>query len=256
MTTDVAPAPTLSASALSVSYPGSRLHALSQIDLTIEPGSLVAVWGPNGAGKSTLLKTLAGLLRPSAGHVSLGARDLASFPRRELARTVAYLPQTARSDLPFTVREVVLMGRAPRVGRFSQANSGDLASVEAALEGFDLKALEHRAITMLSGGERRRVALARVFAQQTPVLLLDEPTAALDVKHQTRTYARLAKAARVHQRTVVAVTHDLNLSARPEPQRSSRHPRRTASGRAARVVRPGGRSRSRRGPGRGLRSAG
>ncbi len=180
------------------------------VDLAVRPGELVALLGPNGAGKSTLLGTLAGDHRAADGTVLLDGRDLATWSARDLARRRAVLPQRTAVSFPFTVREVVAMGRAPWAG--TPAEDEDDAVVERALEACDVAHLTDRTVPTLSGGERARVALARVLAQHTGLLLLDEPTAALDLHHQELVMAQ----ARRHADdggAVLVVLHDLTLAA-------------------------------------------
>ncbi|WCO68258.1 heme ABC transporter ATP-binding protein [Iamia majanohamensis] len=183
---------------------------LRGVDVRAGAGEVVALVGPNGAGKSTLLGALAGDLAPSAGTVAIGGRPVDGWDGLELARTRAVLPQQATVTFPFSVREVVEMGRAPWV-----AHDGDpdgAAVVDAALRATEVGHLATRRVPSLSGGERARVAMARVLAQQTPVVLLDEPTAALDLHHQELVLdlARRRAGAGV---AVVVVLHDLGLAA-------------------------------------------
>lgn len=179
--------------------------------VAVEPGELVAVVGANGAGKSTLLRLLAGDLRPAEGEVLLGGRPLGSFRAAELARLRSVLPQQSRIEFSFTVRQVVEMGRSPHLsGRAAPASHA--AAVEAAMRAADVAALAERAFPGLSGGEQARACLARVLAQETPVVLLDEPTAALDIRHQHQVLTVIRGLA-AKGRAVLAVVHDLNLAA-------------------------------------------
>ncbi|HEY7724947.1 MAG TPA: ABC transporter ATP-binding protein [Anaeromyxobacteraceae bacterium] len=186
--------------------------ALAGVSLTASSGELLGLLGPNGSGKSTLLRLVAGLLRPSAGTVRLGDLDPAAAPRRAVARLCGLVPQEAQVAWPFTVREAVAMGRAPHQGLFGRSGPLDLGAVEGALEACDLAALAGRRLDELSGGERRRVFMARALAQEPRVLLLDEPTAFLDLAHQVAAMRLAAVAARAGL-CVVAVLHDLNLAA-------------------------------------------
>jgi len=181
---------------------------LDAVSLALAPGELVAVAGPNGAGKTTLLRVLEGDLVPAAGAVLLDGRPLRAHRPRDLARRRAVLPQDTRLAFPFTVAEVVRMGRWP----WPPSPSRDHAAVAAALAACDVTHLADRRVPTLSGGERTRVALARVLAQDTAVLLLDEPTAALDLRHQ-RAVLAAARARADAGRAVLAVLHDLNLAA-------------------------------------------
>ena len=201
----------LVARSLSAGY-GARA-VLHDVDLTLEPGRLVALVGPNGAGKSTLLRALAGLVRPTAGAVTLDGSDVTTLSRPALAARIAVVPQTFDTLFPFTVREIVALGRSARLGLFARPTANDAAAVERAVAAQDLGLLVDRRLDALSGGERQRVVLAMALAQEADVLLLDEPTAHLDPAHQIGTVRRAAELA--HDRGVVAlaVLHDLNLAA-------------------------------------------
>jgi iron complex transport system ATP-binding protein len=184
--------------------------ALRGVDVEVRTGELLALVGPNGAGKSTLLSVLAGDLSPTAGTARLHGRDLAASSPLELARLRAVLPQTSTVAFPFTVADVVRMGRAPWLGTPEAA--ADDAEVEDAMRRTDVTRLAHRVVPSLSGGEQARVALARVLAQRTPIVLLDEPTSALDLHHQEATMALAQEQARRGD-AVVVVLHDLGLAA-------------------------------------------
>ena len=184
---------------------------LRDVTMTASYGEVTAVVGPNGAGKSTLLAALAGDLVPSAGEVLLDGRPVRSYQGLALARARSVLPQRSVLSFPFRVAEVVAMGRAPWGG--TPRGADDETAVAAAFEATEIRHLADRRVTRLSGGEQARVALARVLAQDTPVVLLDEPTAALDLRHQARVLRqarRLADAGRA----VVAVLHDLTAASR------------------------------------------
>lgn len=190
---------------------GGRV-VLDAVSLSAHPGELLAVVGPNGAGKSTLLGVMAGDLRPDAGTVALGGVPLGSLGARALARRRAVLAQEHAMEFPFTGREVVQMGRSPHRGLRAGRDPGGPAAVDTALRDADARHLAPRRVPEMSVGERSRVAFARVLAQECPVVLLDEPTAALDLLHQQAVMAtarRLAAAGAV----VVAIVHDLNLAA-------------------------------------------
>ncbi|RKE23283.1 heme ABC transporter ATP-binding protein [Streptomyces sp. TLI_171] len=182
---------------------------LTDVRLGVRAGEILALLGPNGAGKSTLLSVLAGDLRPSAGHVRLGGRPLTGYRPAELARRRALLPQTHEVSFPFPAGEVVRMGRAPWTGT---AAAQDDRAVATALAATDCAHLAARPFTALSGGERARVALARILAQDTPLLLLDEPTAALDLRHQ-ELVLRIARERAAAGAGVIVVLHDLTLAA-------------------------------------------
>ncbi len=186
--------------------------ALEAVSFGAAAGELVGLVGPNGAGKSTLLKLVAGLLAPRGGTVRLAGLDPHAAPRREVARVCALVPQEPQLHWPFTVREAVMMGRAPRQGLLAVADRFDRGAVEGALRACDLLPFAGRRLDALSGGERRRVFFARALAQEPRVLLLDEPTAFLDLAHQVAAMRMAAEAARAGL-CVVAVLHDLNLAA-------------------------------------------
>jgi iron complex transport system ATP-binding protein len=200
----------LSARGIRAGY-GQR-EVLRGVDLDAGPGEVVALIGPNGAGKSTLLRVLAGLLRPSGGDVCVDGVDLWSLDRAAVARHIAVVPQVFETLFPFTVREVVALGRTARLGALGLLNSADAQAVTRALEELDSLDLADRRIDRISGGERQRAVLAMALAQEAEVLLLDEPTAHLDPAHQRAALQHVARLARERGLAVVAVLHDLNLA--------------------------------------------
>jgi iron complex transport system ATP-binding protein len=199
------------ASGLSFGY-GDRA-VFQGVSFAVGPGELVALCGPNGAGKSTLLRLLLGLHAPSAGTVQLGGAPVASLSRRQIARRAALLIQDAPFELPLTVREAVALGRLPHLARFQTESEGDRAAVERALSLTDTADLADRPLTEISGGERQRVHLARALAQESPLLLLDEPIAGLDLSHQLQALDLLRATVDGGRGAVVAL-HDLSLAAR------------------------------------------
>ncbi|WP_394553322.1 heme ABC transporter ATP-binding protein [Agromyces sp. MMS24-JH15] len=198
----------LRAEGIRVVVDGTEL--LSSVDLSAAPGRVHALIGPNGAGKSTLLAVLAGDRVPTAGRVLLDGRPITGLALGELARARAVLTQEHAVAFPFPSREIVAMGRHPWAP--TTAADEDERAIAEAMTQTDVSHLAERTVPSLSGGERARVALARVLAQRTPVLLLDEPTAALDLRHQ-EDVLRLARARAAAGGTVVVVLHDLNLAA-------------------------------------------
>jgi len=186
---------------------------LRGVDLTAQAGEVVALIGPNGAGKSTLLRVLAGLLRPDAGTVTIDGTDVTTLDRRSIARHVAVVPQVFETLFPFTVREIVALGRTSRLGPLGTLGADDARAVARALDEIGATELAERRIDRVSGGERQRAVLAMALAQEAGVLLLDEPTAHLDPTHQRGTLERVATLARARGLAVVAVLHDLNLAA-------------------------------------------
>jgi iron complex transport system ATP-binding protein len=188
-------------------------------DVTFQafPGELLGVVGPNSAGKSTLLRLLSKVVAPQQGRILIEGRDLATLPRMALARRVAVVPQEFHVAFPFLVAEVVLMGRYPHVAGGSwggtQEGTRDRVVAQAALEATGTAHLARRRMDELSGGERQLVSLARALAQEAPILLLDEPTAHLDLRHQGIVLEILLNHHRERQGTTVLVSHDLNLAA-------------------------------------------
>ena len=188
-------------------------EVLHDVSIEVAAGEMIAVVGPNGAGKSTLLKVLGGALVPWRGAVELEGHPLGDFDRRSLAQRLASLAQESSSAFAFTVLEMVLMGRAPHLGALRLEGQRDLQIAHGALARFDLLPLAARPIDELSGGERRRVFLARVLAQEPAVALLDEPTAFLDLKHVAEIFELLAQLRAERAMAVVASLHDLNAAA-------------------------------------------
>jgi iron complex transport system ATP-binding protein len=201
----------LSTAHLSFSYHGS--FALRDASLTIAHGSVTGLLGPNGCGKTTLLKLLSGVLRPSQGGVTIGGRRLDTIPRRELARHVAVVPQETHPAFDYSVLEMVLMGRHPHLGLLQLEGPADLAIARDALSATGTAHLAHRAYMTLSGGEKQRVILASALTQGGDVLLLDEPTASLDLGYQLEIASLLAQLNRERGMTMVLATHDVNLAA-------------------------------------------
>ena len=191
---------------------GSR-RVLEQVSLAARPGEVLALLGPNGAGKTTLIRALARLLRPQAGDVPLGGEDLWSNSAGAAARRIALAPQSESRDWPLTVAEAVRLGRAAHRGWLLPFNRDDDAAVEKALGQTGLADLPERPIDELSGGEWRRAVLARALAQQTTVLLLDEPTGGLDLKYAIEILSLVRKLAHGEELIVVLTLHDLNLAA-------------------------------------------
>ena len=187
--------------------------AVREISIDVRRGELLAIVGPNGAGKSTLLRLLSGALKPWSGEIELAGRPLAAYDRRALARRMATVAQENPIAFRFTVLEVALMGRAPHLGAWRFESARDLEIAREALERFDLAPLAGRAIQELSGGERKRVFLARALAQQPEVALLDEPAAFLDMRHVAEIFGRFRELAETSQMAVVATMHDLNAAA-------------------------------------------
>lgn len=198
-----------------LSFAYRRRAVLRDINLAAAAGQVTALVGPNGSGKSTLLRCIAGALRSDVGRITFNDTNLLRLSARERSRLIAYVPQNNLAPFAFTVAELVGLGSA--VSRTlppeSHKQSDGQRRVQAALEQMELGGYEHRALPTLSGGEQQRAAVARALAQETPCLLLDEPTAHLDVRHQTRLLQTARHAARNENRVVLVVLHDLNLAA-------------------------------------------
>ena len=187
--------------------------ALDDVSFTVERGSLTGLLGPNGCGKTTLLKLIAGVLRPHQGTVALEGRSVADIPRRQLAQRVAVVPQETHPAFDYTVLEMVLMGRHPHLGLLQLEGPDDLRIGGEALAATGTTHLAARPYMTLSGGEKQRVVIAGALTQQPGVLLLDEPTASLDLAFQLEIAALLSRLNRDRGVTMVLATHDLNLAA-------------------------------------------
>ena len=186
---------------------------LEGLTLSFARRRLACVLGPNGSGKTTLLRILVGLLAPSRGRVRLAGTPLEAYPRGALARRVAYVPQETLAAVGFTALETVLMGRSPHTGALGFESSGDWHAAREALRQTDTERFAERSLEDLSGGERQRVIIARALAQEPDVILLDEPTSFLDIRHQHGIYGLLRRLVAQEGKTVVAVSHDLSLAA-------------------------------------------
>jgi iron complex transport system ATP-binding protein len=197
---------------LSFGYAGADF-GLHDVSLTVARGSLTGVLGPNGCGKTTLLKLLAGVLRPQHGAITLDGRAIADISRRELAQHVAVVPQETHPAFDYTALEMVLMGRHPHLGTFALEGPADIGIATDALAATGTRHLAERKYMTLSGGEKQRVIIASALAQEPDLLLLDEPTASLDLAYQLEIAALLAGLNRDKRVTMVLATHDLNLAA-------------------------------------------
>ncbi len=206
--------PAFVATDLSLTYPDQQQPALDRITLDVPDASVYAVLGPNGSGKSTLLKLFLGALNPSSGTVSYSGRRIEQWPRREFARRVGVVPQMEQVTFPMTVRELVAMGRYPHLGPWRAESDVDRAAIDEALERCEIADLAERLMGTLSGGEHQRARVARALAQKPDALVLDEPTAALDIHHEMAMFELLADLARHDATTVLIATHNINLAAR------------------------------------------
>jgi len=185
---------------------------LNDVSFEVGAGSFIAIAGPNGAGKSTLIKLLCGLLRSGRGSVEIHSRDIKGYGEREFARKVAVVHQGFVPGFDFTVAETVAMARTVYMGTLGFEDQQDKDAIEEALRLTDTLEFASRPINQLSGGERQRVFIARAIAQDTGILLLDEPTSFLDLKHQVGIYGLLKKMQVEKGKTIVCVTHDINLT--------------------------------------------
>jgi len=206
----------LQASDISFSYPRRRATAQRVLDgvfLEVQRGTVVGLLGPNGSGKTTLLRIIAGILRPQSGRVLIEGHPIEQLTRREMARRVAIVPQETHSTFDFSVIEMVLMGRYPHLGTFELEGASDQAIAHEALAATGTSALALRPFATLSGGEKQRVVIASALAQASDMLLLDEPTAALDLGYQLEITALLRRLNADRGTTMIVSTHDLNLAA-------------------------------------------
>ncbi|RKZ39617.1 MAG: ABC transporter ATP-binding protein [Gammaproteobacteria bacterium] len=186
---------------------------VKNLSLTLLPGQLTTIIGPNGAGKTTLLRLLAGLWQATEGSVTLNGRELYQFPRRSLAQNITFVPQNTQINFAITVKDIVMMGRNPHLRRFQPEREYDHHCVEQALKKTDVAHLANRLVTELSGGERQRVTIARSLATEANIILLDEPTASLDIAHSLE-ILDLCQAFAQEGKTVAFSIHDINHAMR------------------------------------------
>ncbi len=189
------------------SYDGAEV--LKGINISIGRGRMVGLLGANGAGKSTLLKILCGILNLKNGRLFYKTEEIKKLDKRELAKKIAYVPQSSTFGFPFTVAEVVLMGRAPYIGRFEFERERDLEAAFNAMRTVGIAHIQNRLVTEISGGERQLVSLARALAQEPEIMILDEPATFLDIKHKTEIMKLLNRLKEERNISVVAATHDI-----------------------------------------------
>jgi len=206
------PSATLRVEAVCAAYGAQTV--LHDVSLTVAPGEILALIGPNGAGKTTLLRTIGGILPMTAGRVQVDGQNLASLSPMQRARILSVVPQARQMGGAFTVAQAVMMGRTAHMGWLGHPSQIDRAAVALALRQTQLETFAERPIAQLSGGEQQRVLLARALAQSTPVMLLDEPTAHLDLRHQFELLSLLRKLTAEKQLAVLMAIHDLNLVSR------------------------------------------
>ena len=203
----------LEAREITVRYGRATSAALERVSCAVAPGRLVAVAGPNGSGKTTLVRALTGLTPVEAGEVLVEGRPLERWPRGELARVLGVVPQREEIAFPLLVEETVLLGRYARLGPLAAPSRADRLAVQAALERCDVAGLARRPVDSLSGGEWQRVRLARALAQEPRALVLDEPTASLDVRHEMELLELVRRLVDGGMAGLI-ITHQLNLAAR------------------------------------------
>lgn len=195
-------------------YMIEKTPILSDINLGLRAGEFVGLIGANGAGKTTLLKVISGMWPGATGEIDLLGRPLSDYSTREIAQIVAHVPQSIHVDFAFSAREVVLMGRSPHLRRFDMESAHDRAIADRTMQITQTSHLTHRLIPTLSGGEQQRVVIARALTQEPRILLLDEPTSNLDIKHQMGVLRMVQSLAQEAQLGVIAAIHDLGLAAR------------------------------------------
>ena len=193
------------------SYSGKKV--IDDISMSFAPGMFCGIIGPNGCGKTTLLDLLAKHRQPTAGRIAYGSRDLRTYSTKELSKEIALVPQNFYINFPFTVKEVVMMGRYPHIPRFSAPTADDVDIVHEIMEKTEVSEFAGRFITELSGGERQRVVFARALAQGAHVLILDEATSNLDINHSISLLNICERRMKQQGKTIIAVMQDINLAA-------------------------------------------
>ncbi len=196
-----------------LNYAYGRSPVLQNLTFSIRSGDFFIIIGPNGSGKTTLMKLLSRITKPKTGTIHVFKRSIQTYSRKDLARTIAFVAQSTPVDFPFTVTEVVLMGRSPHLGMLALERTKDLEIVKQSLDFTGISHLADRKMEQLSGGERQRVFIARAISQQPHIILLDEPTASLDLAHQVRIMDLMERLKTETGVTVVMISHDVNLAA-------------------------------------------
>ena len=186
---------------------------LNELTFSVNRGEFFIVIGPNGSGKTTLVKVIAGLLKLQRGDIHIMGQTIRSYSRKTIARQIAYVPQLFSIDYPFTVADVVLLGRSPHLGTFGLESKEDLDLARQAMSFTEVAHLARRRLDQLSGGERQRALIARAICQEPEIIVLDEPTASLDIAHQLRIMDLMEKMKQEKNTTVIMVSHDINLAA-------------------------------------------
>ena len=196
---------------LSFSYAGQPV--LKNLGFSVEKGSFFIIIGPNGSGKTTLMKIMSGILKSGPDKIKISGKSARAYSRKAMAKIISFVPQTAPVDFPFKVKELVLMGRSPHLGILGMEQKKDIELVEEALVFTNTQHLAERKIDQLSGGERQRVFIARAICQEPKIIMLDEPTASLDIAHQLNIMDLMEKLKFERDVTVLMVSHDINLAA-------------------------------------------
>ena len=199
--------------AKNLSYSFGENLVLKNVSFHVPRGDFFIIIGPNGSGKTTLMKIISGILKPQNGELKILNRSIDQYHRKALARTIAFVPQMNFVDFPFTVTEIVLMGRSPYLGMLGLEDDNDLEIAHQAIAFTDLENLAHRKLDQLSGGEQQRVFIARAICQEPDIILLDEPTASLDLAYQVRIMDLMEQLKTEKSISVVMVSHDVNLAA-------------------------------------------
>jgi len=196
-----------------VSYSYNKdVNAIEDINLSITKGEVFTIIGPNGSGKSTLLKCISGYLSPQKGTINVNDKNIKNYSAKDISKAMALMQQHFALDYDFTVMEVVLMGRNPHIKRLKSETEYDYKLANESLKRAEIYHLKSRSITTLSGGEWQRMILARALCQQSSIMLLDEPIAGLDIKHQINLLSIVAKLSKENRISTVCVLHDLNLA--------------------------------------------
>jgi iron complex transport system ATP-binding protein len=196
-----------------LSYAYGKSAVLKHVRFSVASGDFFVIIGPNGSGKTTLMKLMAGLEKLPEGKLSILGREIQNYKKKDLARKIAFVPQEVPTDFPFSVMEVVLMGRSPYQGTLGLERARDVEKARQAITFTGISHLADRKLNALSGGERQRVFIARAICQEPEIMLLDEPTASLDLAHQIRIMDLMEKLQQEKKITIVMVSHDLNLAA-------------------------------------------
>lgn len=196
-----------------LSYSYGNDPVLKDISFSIQKGDFFIIIGPNGSGKTTLMKIISGIIKPQRGQLKILGCSIRSYNRKILAKNIAFVPQMVQEDFPFTVSELVLMGRSPYLGLLGLEGEKDIKIAKRAMAFTEIEHLSHRRLDQLSGGEKQRVFIARAICQDSRIILLDEPTASLDLAHQIRVMDLMERLKEEKGITVIMVSHDINLAA-------------------------------------------